>query len=662
MFDFGLHHIEIMYKKGLLFFLGSILFTLANAQQSSDVLFTIDESPVYISEFKRVYLKNIDLVKDKSQKNIDEYLNLFINYKLKLKEAKHLGLDKKQAYLEELEGYRKQLAKGYLTDTRTSDALIRQAYDRSLEQINASHILIMVKPNASAKDTIAAYQKIIEARNKVVNVESFDVVAKAYSQDPSVAKNNGNLGWFSAFRMVYPFEEAAYETKVGEVSEPFRTQFGYHVVKVNGREKKLGEVTVAHIMVAINNNRTSEEAEKRIKEINQQLQQGVSFASLAKQYSDDPSTAIEGGKIRRFGQGALNSEKFEKTAFALGKKGEISTPIQTKYGWHIIQLIEKHPLKSFEEQKNELTKKVKRDSRSKLVTTSFLNSLKKKYAITKNEKAVAYFKEILPATFSKEEWNVPEDKNLKKELFTLKKEKYLYEDFAEFLKSNQIRIERYLDISAFVEEMYTQFESKTLLRYYEEHLEEDNKDFANVIGEYRDGLLLFDLMESKIWNVSKTDSIGLKKYYETQKDKYTQNEAYKVLKASSSKQEAISKVEKLLKKKKSIKEIKNEVNKGDIALVLFSEEELAKGDAILPKNFSAEKGEIVFLEEENFKTLIMVKEILPSRIKTFEETKGEVINDFQESIENKWLDHLRVKYPVKVNEKTLKKAKKELSI
>ncbi|WP_160112166.1 peptidylprolyl isomerase [Aquimarina sp. AU58] len=662
MSDLGLHHIEIMYKKGLLFFLGSILFTLANAQQSKDVLFTIDESPVYISEFKRVYLKNIDLVKDKSQKNIDEYLNLFINYKLKLKEAKHLGLDKKQAYLEELEGYRKQLAKGYLTDTRTSDALIREAYDRSLEQINASHILIMVKPNASAKDTIAAYQKIIEARNKVVNGESFDVVAKAYSQDPSVAKNNGNLGWFSVFRMVYPFEEAAYVTKVGEISEPFRTQFGYHVVKVNGREKKLGEVTVAHIMVAINNNRTTEEAEKRIKEINQQLQQGVSFASLAKQYSDDPSTAIEGGKIRRFGQGALNSEKFEKTAFALEKTGEISVPIQTKYGWHIIQLMEKHPLKSFEEQKNELTKKVKRDSRSKLVTSSFINSLKKKYTITKNEKAVTYFKEILPGTFSKEEWNVPEDKNLKKELFSLKNEKYLYKDFAEFLKSNQIRIEGYSDISAFVEEMYTRFESKTLLRYYEEHLEEDNKDFANVIGEYRDGLLLFDLMESKIWNVSKTDSIGLKKYYETQKDKYTQNEAYKVLKASSSKQEAISKVEKLLKKKKSIKEIKNEVNKGDIALVLFSEEELAKGDAILPKNFSAEKGEIVFLEEENFKTLIMVKEILPSRIKTFEETKGEVINDFQESIENKWLDHLRVKYPVKVNEKTLKKAKKELSI
>jgi peptidyl-prolyl cis-trans isomerase SurA len=653
-----------MYKKGLLLLLllGSVLFTIANAQQSNDVLFTIDESPVYMSEFKRVYLKNIDLVKDDSQKNIDEYLNLFINYKLKLKEAKHLGLDKKQAYLEELEGYRKQLAKGYLTDTRTSDALIKQAYDRSLEQINASHILIRVLPNAAAKDTILAYQKIVEARNKVINGEFFDVVAKAYSQDPSVTKNNGDLGWFSAFRMVYPFEQAAYTTKVGEVSEPFRTQFGYHIVKVNDREKKLGEVTVAHIMVAVNDNRTSEEAEKRINQINQQIQQGVSFASLAKQYSDDPITAIEGGKIRRFGQGVLNSEKFEKTAFAIEKKDEISTPIQTKYGWHIIQLIDKHPLKSFEEQKNELTKKVERDSRSKLVTTSFINSLKKKYAITKNEKAIAYFKEILTATFSKKEWNVPEDKNLEQELFSLKKKKYTYKEFTEFLRDNQTRMESYADVSAFVDEMYTRFESSTLLRYYEEHLEEDNLDFANVIEEYRDGLLLFDLMESKIWNVSKTDSIGLKKYYEAQKKKYMQNEVYKVLKASSSKQEAISKVKKLLKKEKSIKEIKNEVNTGDMALVLFSEEELVKGDAILPKDFSAEKGGIVVLEEENFKTLIMVREILPSRIKTFEETKGEVINDFQKSVENKWLDHLRVKYPIKVNKKNLKKAKRELSI
>ncbi|WP_271782864.1 peptidylprolyl isomerase [Aquimarina algiphila] len=651
-----------MRKKSLLFFLGGVFLTLTYAQEPKDVLFTIDNSPVYISEFKKVYLKNIDLVKDDSQKNVDEYLDLFINYKLKLKEAKKLGLDKKESYLKELDGYRKQLAKGYLTDTKTSDALIKEAYDRSLERIHASHILITVKPNALEKDTIAAYEKIIEARNKIINGDSFDAVAKAYSQDPSAIKNGGDLGWFSAFRMVYPFEDAAFKTKVGEVSEPFRTQFGYHIVKVNGREKKREEVTVAHIMVAINGNRTAEEAKSRVQEINQQLQQGISFASLAKQYSDDPSTAINGGKIRRFGQGALNSEKFEKTAFSLTEKNEISEPIQTKYGWHIIQLIEKHPPKTFEEQKEELTKKVKRDSRSKLVTTSFINSLKEKYAINRNEEAVSYFKKIVPDTFLTTEWNIPEDKNLEKQFFRIKEKGFSYMDFAKFLQNNQGRVAGYQDVSVFLEEMYDRFESSSLLEYYENHLEEDNPDFASVIGEYRDGLLLFDLMESKIWNVSKTDSVGLKKFYEIQKDKYTQNETYKVVKASSSKPEVITKVEKLLKAQKSIEEIKKEINKDDIVLVIFSEEEFIKGEDTFPKDLSPEKGKIMITEGESFVTLIMIKEILPSRIKTFEEIKGEVINDFQENVEELWLNQLRTKYSVKVNKKILKRAKKELSI
>ncbi|WP_103070326.1 peptidylprolyl isomerase [Aquimarina sediminis] len=651
-----------MNKKVLLFFLGSIFFAQINAQQTKDVLFTIDQNPVYFSEFKRVYLKNIDLVKDDSQKNIDKYLSLFINYKLKLKEAKHLGLDKKETYLRELEGYKKQLAKGYLTDTRTSDALLKQAYERSLKRVNASHILISVKANASAKDTLVAYQKIIEARNKINKGEAFDVVAKAYSQDPSVVRNSGDLGWFSVFRMVYPFEEAAYKTPIGEISKPFRTQFGYHIVKVNKREKKLGEVTVAHIMVAINDNLTSEAAEKRIKELDQQLRQGVSFASLAKQYSDDPSTAIDGGKIRRFEQGALNSEKFEQTAFGLQKKGEISKPIKTKYGWHLIQLIEKHAPKTFEEQKDDLTKKIKRDSRSKLVTASFINSLRKKYSVVKNEESITYFKERVTDILSTEKGDIEENEMFKKEIFKLKQKVYKNKDFAQYLKRNQSRVSDYADTNAFVDEMYTKFESSTLLRYYEEHLEDDNVDYANVIGEYRDGLLLFDLMESKIWNVSKTDSIGLKKYYEAQKNRYTQNETYKVLKASSSKYKVIDKVQKLLEKQISVDEIKKKINKGDTSLVLFSEEELIKGEHALPKDFSGKKGNIVIAEEENLMTLIMVREVLPSRIKTFEETKGEVINDFQESTENKWLKDLKTRYQVKVNEEILKKAKEELSI
>ncbi len=651
-----------MRKKSLIFFLGVIFYTLASAQQQEEVLLTIDQSSVYISEFKKVYLKNIDLVKDDTQKNIDEYLDLFINYKLKLKEAKSLGLDKKGTYLKELEGYKKQLAKGYLTDTKTSEALIREAYERSLERIHASHILIAVQPNSSAQDTVVAYQKILEARNKILGGTPFETVAKAYSQDPSVVKNNGDLGWFSVFRMVYPFEDAAYKTNIGEVSKPFRTQFGYHIVKVNNREKKLGEVTVAHIMIAINTSRTAEKAEERIKEIEQQLKQGVSFASLAKQYSEDPSTAVDGGKIRRFGQGALNSEKFEKTAFSLQEKGEVSSPIQTKYGWHIIKLIDKHPLLTFEEQKNKLTNRVEKDSRSKLVTTSFINSLKEKYAVTKNEKAIAYFTKTIPDSIFNKGWDFSKEKELEKELFSIKKETYTYKHFAAFLNDKILRGQNHTDIATLVEGMYSQFESATLLQYYEKHLEEDNADFADVVREYRDGLLLFDLMESKIWNASKTDSIGLQQFYEVRKARYAQNESYRVIKVSSAKRDAIDKVKELLKSQIPIEEIKKEVNGNNSASVIFSEEELIKGEDKLPKGFSAEIGKTIIVEEENFITLIMIKEILPSRIKKFEETKGEVINDFQESIESKWLDELRAKYTVKVNKKALKKIKKELSI
>ncbi|TPN85347.1 peptidylprolyl isomerase [Aquimarina algicola] len=649
-------------KKSLLLCLGLFLFTLVKAQQSKDILFTIDNTPVYISEFKKVYLKNIDLVKDESQKNVDEYLNLFIDYKLKLKEAKQLGLDTKDTYLKELEGYRKQLAKAYLTDTETSDALVKEAYERSLERLNASHILIMVKPNASAEDTLKAFNKIQEAKSKIDSGAPFSEIAKIYSEDPSVKKNNGDLGWFSVFRMVYPFEEAAYNTEVGNVSTPFRTQYGYHIVKVNKREKKLGEVTAAHIMVAVNQNRTSEQAQQRINEINQQLKQGVAFASLAKQYSDDPSTAVEGGKLRKFGQGALNSEKFEQTAFGLQEENQISEPIKTRYGWHIIQLLEKHLPKSFEEAKLQIVEKVKRDSRSKLVTDSFLNSLREKYSIKENKEAIAHFNDVMTPMFKKEEWNFTKTKNDNKLIFQINNKTYSYKDFSDFIFRNQGKSKMYKDVSLFTHETYKQFESSSLLKYYEEHLEEDNEEFASVINEYRDGLLLFDLMESKIWNISKTDSLGLKKFYEDQKDKYVQNEVYKILKASSTKENVITEVQKLLKEQKSIEEIKKQINKNDAVLVLFSEEELIKGEDNLPKDFSGEKGKFMITESDNFTTLMVVKDILPSRLKTFEETKGEVINDFQKNIESQWLDHLRSKYSVRINKKTLKKAKKELSI
>ncbi len=653
-----------MQTKFIVLLLAVFAVVHVQGQQKDEVLLTINEHPVYTSEFKRVYLKNIDLVKDESQKNVDEYLNLFINYKLKLEAAKSLGLDKKETYLKELEGYKKQLASSYLTDTKASDALVKEAYDHLQERVKARHILVMLKQGAAPADTLKAYQKIIEARNKVVNGADFATTAKAYSEDPSAQKNGGDLGWFSAFRMVYPFEKAAFQTAVGSVSMPFKTRFGYHIVQVDDREKQLGQVEVAHIMVAFSKTKSKEEAEAKIKEIQQQLLQKVSFESLAKQYSDDRNTAVNGGKINRFGQGALNSEAFEKVAFELTTPGELSTPVKTKYGWHIIKLIQKYPPKTFEESKSEITNRIKRDERSQLITTSFINSLKDKYQVQTNKDAISFFKTQLPEDIFTKGWEydakAPE---YRKELMVIGKDTHTYADFAAYLKKAiNPKVRRKSDIGQFVTRIYTAYESKKLLRYYEAHLEEDNQEFANIVAEYRDGLLLFDLMETKIWNASKNDSIGLQKFYDAHKKQYVKPQSYKVLKASSAKQDLIDKVKTIVATETKLGAIKQQVNASKEEKVLFSEEELVAGEDAITSKFSGVVGETITFEEDKYITLIKVNEVIPSRVKTFEETKGKVINDYQEDLEQQWLQQLRDTYHVKVEKKTLKKIKKQLAI
>ena len=644
----------------LLFFL---ILSTTFSQKKDAVLMNINGEPIYTSEFKRVYLKNIDLVKDESQKNIDEYLNLFIDYKLKLKEAKSLGLDKNEKYLTEFEGYKKQLASGYLTDNEVSDQLVKEAYDRMGERVNASHILLQISPTAAPKDTLKLYQKMMKIRDSIIKGNDFRELAERHSEDPSAATNGGDLGWFSAFRMVYPFEDAAFSTEVGELSMPFRTRFGYHMVKVNDKEPALGEVTVAHIMIAFTPEMTEAEAKTRIEDIKGQLDSGASFESLAKQYSDDKNTAVKGGEINKFGQGVLNSQEFEKMAFSLKTPGEISAPVKTEYGWHLIKLIEKHPLPEFDKIKGELTQKIKRDSRSQIITNAFTDKLKQKYSLVANKDAIAFFKSKVPKTIFTEGWQLDStDISYNKELFKIEDTTFTYKDFALYLQENEANKSGYQEINPFIEDSYTNFETSKLLAYYEENLEEDNEDFAKVLTEYRDGLLLFDLMESKVWNVAKTDSIKLKKFYEENKNDYEKKASYKIVKASSSDQNTINEIKTLLvnglDKEKITKEFSEAKRTSNI---LWSEEEVEKGDPKFTDKIKGEVGEVVVFDEGQLYTVIKVLEVFPEGIKSFEETKGKVISDYQEKIEKQWMEQLREKYKVKINKKTLKSIKKQLA-
>ncbi|GAA0872004.1 peptidylprolyl isomerase [Gangjinia marincola] len=649
-------------KRIYVIFLIALYSGISFAQKNEDkVLLTIEDTPIYGSEFKRVYLKNLDLVQDEEHKDIDQYLDLFTEYKLKVKEAEALKLDDEASFKKEFKKYRSQLAKNYLTDTKVTNELIREAHERLQYKVKASHILIGMNAVASGADTLKAYNKAIEARDKIINGAAFDIVAKEYSTDPSAKKNGGDLGWFSAFKMVYPFESGAYDTPVGEVSMPIRTTFGYHIIKVEDKRKSMGEVSAAHIMVALKKGDSLINAEEKINQIYDRLKQGESFDELARQYSDDRNTAKKGGELSRFSAGRLNSEAFENAAFALENPGDLSQPVKTKYGWHIIKLIEKFPVASFEEMKNELEAKVKKDSRAQVITTSLSQQLKDRYEITDNKEALAYFYENVSDSILVGKWNYKALESIpQKKIISLRDKSKSYQDFAKYIATRQRGIKGVSDKNATIKKWYDGFIRDFVLQYHQENLENVNEDFANLVGEYRDGLLLFDLMEQEVWNKAKDDSLGLNNFYKENKQKYESSKRFEAVIAKGKNKRNIELVKTSLEEEMAVVDIKKSLSPQARKDVIFSKGKYEVDNSIFPADLKEEKGVSAIYTQGDTFTVVHIEDIIPSGIKSFEDAKGEVISDYQQYLEEKFKASLKEKYTVKVNKKNLKKIKKEL--
>ncbi|WP_299399586.1 peptidylprolyl isomerase [uncultured Gelidibacter sp.] len=635
------------------------LSVFVNAQVSStDVLFTVDGDPIKAEEFIRVYNKNLDLVKDEAQKDIDAYLNLFINYQLKIKEAKRLGLDKDPSYLKEFASYKDPLIKNYLSDSKVTEALVKEAYDRMGYDIKASHILIRLDENET--DTLKVYQDLNALRDRVIN-EGFDKVkAEVHDGETIFAEE---LGYFSAFKMVYEFESAAYNTKVGAISKPFRTQFGYHIVKVEDKRPSLGEVTVAHIMVMNAENDSLADPKTRINEIYKKINQGENFESLAKQFSDDKSSASRGGELAPFTGGQLNAPEFESVAFGLKSVGEISKPFQTNYGWHIVKLLDKKGIPTYEDAKSEIENKIKRDSRSKLINTTLANDLRAKYQITINPKAKAYFESLLNPTFFNRAWELPENFKKDQTLLTIEKDTLTYEAFGDrLMRVQQMYVGKTLPFKSVIEKEYSEFEEDAILEYHKEHLEFENEEFGSILREYRDGLLLFDLMEKEVWNAAAVDTLGLENYYNTHKDAYFWDDRLDVVIATSANEKDIKKVEKLLQKGKSLEVISKELNTDSEQKVIFTEGikpidyQGFPSDEVLKKGLSK-----VYFYNDAYH-IIDVKAVLPKTNKTFKEAKGKVISDYQNVLEENWLNELNKRYNVSVNAEVLQKVKSQINM
>ena len=643
-----------------LFFL--ISFT-SNAQNNTkQVLFTIDDKPYYTDEFSRIYKKNLDLVKDDSQKDLNQYLQLFVGYKLKVKKAYKLGLQNGPQYQSELKSYRAQLAKNYFNDTKITEELVEEGYNRLQKEIRASHILILVDENASPEDTLKAYKKIEDISKKAIAGEDFENLAVQYSEDPSAKENKGDLGYFSAFRMVYPFENAAYNTQKGKISKIIRTRFGYHILKINDIRVNRGEITVAHIMILKPKpEETDKNAENTINEIYKKIQQGEKFEDLAKQFSEDKSSSSKGGVLNRFSSGQLSSEEFENVAFSLDKAGDISKPFQSEFGWHIVKLIEKHPIKSMDEMKSELETKIGKDDRSKKITASLNEKLRKKYTYKRDNKQYSLISKLVTNDFYDSKWALPENaKDFTAPILTINTKKIDGKTFLDFIDKQQKAGLKIKPLSKLVDTLYDKFLDEQLTAYYDENLETEFPEFANVMEEYRDGLLLFDLMEKEIWDRAKTDTLGLKNFYDEHKMEHMWKKRVDVTIASSTNQDMIKKAQAFLKKNEKPQVIKDKLNLNNVINVMTNNGVFEEGSDALPKTMKYDVGVSDVFKEGEYYFVTKVDKILPESVKTLDECKGKIVNDYQQYLEQRWVDDLKQEFIVKINQDVFESVKKQL--
>jgi peptidyl-prolyl cis-trans isomerase SurA len=645
-------------KKQLILVL-SVLFSIQVSAQNDDSVIEIDGKKVSKSEFLQIYLKNNNAPKY-DQQSLDEYMELFKKFKLKVAEAEALGYDTIPKLKKELEGYRKQLAQPYLIDSSQNSYLVNQAYERMKTEIRASHILIRVEENALPEDTLRAYNKIMALKKRIEAGEDFGTVAKSKggSDDPSAQRNNGDLGFFTAFQMVYQFEEAAYTTPVGSISHPVRTKFGYHILKIADQRQARGTLKAAHIMITIAKDASEEEkisAQKKVDEIYAKLKNGESFATLASEFSDDGQTAEKGGELPLFGTGTTTRmvPEFEEAAFALKNDNDISQPVKTDVGFHIIKRLQWTPLRTFAELKKEIQSKVNKDDRAISTQLSFITKMKKSYGFADNyAKTSKWFVQNIDTNYVKGKWSASKLKS-DKVMFTLADQKFTQKQFAKYLEKNY-RAVRSTDNRTLVEKQYANFQKAEILAYEERQLDSKYPEFKALMKEYHDGILLYEVMTDKVWNKAIKDTAGLRVYFNANNSKFVWGERVNAYVYECSSKEVAANVANLLKSDTiSSKTIIGIVNKDSELNLRVRTGKFETATTSYLKNQVIKKGVNPVYQFENKFYVLKVDELLPAGPKLLSEAKGAATSDYQTYLEKQWLEEIAKKHPIIVNKQVL---------
>lgn len=638
--------------KNILVLLFSLVILSAQAQKKGTVLFTMGSEPVYLEEFKYIYEKNNR--NDSTYytpANIREYLDLFIKFKLKVKEARSLGTDTSSAFKKEFKTYRDQLVRPYLTDKTMTDKLVQEAYERMKTEVKASHIMIVVAEDAPPADTLKAWNKIMEVYKKLKNGEDFEKLAMTFSEDPSVKYNKGNLGYFSAFNLIYSFETKAFNTPVGQYSDVFRTQFGYHILKVTDRRPYQGQIKVAQILIRkpANSTDSNDIAKLKMDTVYGKLRNGASFNDMVKAYSDDERSKAKNGEVSPFNAFTYQvPEIIREQAFSLKSDGDYTKPFKTDMGWLILRRIELKGLDSFKKMEANIKTRVNNDSRSMIADESMLENIKTDYKFKEGKNALAVFNKEIDSTILAGKWKISNPNKFRKKLFSLGKDKYKQLDFAKYIEANQGNF-KFNNIQFAIQNLYKAYIRSVLYDYANNHLEEKYPEFKNLVNEYMEGMMLFDITDKMVWSKAMNDTLGQEKYYIESSKKYMWKKRVDAEIYTCKTPEVAAKVAKYLENINLTPDsIASILNKIDPLNVSYSKGTYEEGENQLINSYFGQTG--IILAGNQLNQVLNLKKYHEPEVKKLSEIRGLIISEYQNELEKKWVEELKAKYPVTVNE------------
>jgi len=639
-----------------------------SAQNSSEVLLQIGDENIDAEEFWAIYQKNSRINQQSEKTSLDEYLGLYINFKLKVKEAKDAKMDTAAAFIKELEGYRKQLANPYLVIEEVDEETVKNVYDRMQTNVRASHILLRFADNPRPEDTLAIFEKASQIRKEIVEGKiSFAEAAMKYSEDPSANDidmgngrpprpgNKGDLGYFGVFDMVYPFEEATFNLQKGEISNPVRTRFGYHLIYLTDKIPAIGEAKAAHIFIKNAASSDVDSAKLRIDELYAEIQNGKAFEDIVLN-SDDKGSSEKGGELPWFRANRMVHEFI--AAISKMQIGEISAPIKTSFGWHIVKYLDQRPVEDFEKVEEDIKEKLKRDVRSSKGKQAKIAQIKKEENFKEFSENINEAISIVDASFYSEGFEINSLSNMNKVIIELDGRTYSQYDFLSYLhqQKNDKTSTNYIELAT---KNYQEYADQLCLDFEEAQLEEKYMDFRLIMNEYREGILLFDLMDKKVWSKASADTLGLEAFFNNNKKNYKWKKRANVSVFHLNDKSYSHSVQNLITLGKSDEDIVKALINDSLNPIRLENLTIETGSKSEYNDLKWKKGAFYLISDENGETkaIVLFREILKPALKKLNETRGLAIADYQNHLEKEWIDELKQRYEVKVDKTVLGKLK-----